>query len=224
MAPGSIATAFGPSLATETAQASGALPLSLAGAAVSVTDSAGTMRMAPLYYVSPQQVNYVIPSDTAPGLATVSITAKGQVTASGPIQIAPVAPSLFVVNTDYLAAANVVKVSENGDATFESIYQTDPNGNITALPIDLGSETDIVYLTLYGTGIRNNPALSAVTAIIEGLSTATVTYAGPQGTYEGLDQVNVLLPHALASASPRQVGVELTAAGQTSNLVTLLVQ
>jgi len=224
MAPGSIATAFGSNLAMQTAQASEALPLSLAGAAVSVTDSAGTTRHAPLYYVSPGQVNYVVPPDTAPGLATMSITASGQVTASGPIQIAPVAPALFVVNTDYLAAANVVKVSQNGDATFESIYRTDQNGNVTALPIDLGIETDLVYLILYGTGIRNNVALSAVTAIIEGGPSLPVTYAGPQGTYEGFDQVNILLPHALASSSPRQVGVELTVAGQPSNLVTLLVQ
>lgn len=60
------------------------------------------------------------------------------------ILIAPVTLSRFVVNTDYLAAANVVKVSQNGDATFESIYQTDQNGNVTALSIDLASETDSV--------------------------------------------------------------------------------
>jgi uncharacterized protein (TIGR03437 family) len=166
----------------------------------------------------------VIPPDTAPGLATVSITANGQATASGPIQIAPVAPALFVVNADYLAAANVVKVSQNGDQAFESIYQTDQNGNVTALPVDLGSETDLVYLVLYGTGIRNNPVLSGVTATIGGLAIATVTYAGPQGTYEGVDQVNILLPHALASATPGTVAVELTVGGQPSNQVTLLIQ
>jgi FG-GAP-like repeat len=72
LAPGSIACAFGLNLGANSAQAMGTLPISLGGETVSVTDSAGTARPAQLYNVSPEQVNYVIPADTAPGLATVS--------------------------------------------------------------------------------------------------------------------------------------------------------
>ncbi|MGA2594284.1 MAG: FG-GAP-like repeat-containing protein, partial [Bryobacteraceae bacterium] len=166
LAPGSIATAFGSNLAAGSATATGTPPVSLGGTTVSVTDSAGATRAAQLDYVSPAQVNYLIPSDTAPGLATVDINASGHVAATGQIQVIPVAPALFTVNSDNLAAANVLRISQNGDRTFESIYQTNQNGGITAIPIDLGAPTDSVYVSLYGTGIRNLSSLSAVSATI----------------------------------------------------------
>ena len=39
-----------------------------------MTDSAGAARLAPLYYVSLAQIDFVIPSNTANGLATVTVT------------------------------------------------------------------------------------------------------------------------------------------------------
>ncbi len=222
LAPGSVVAAIGSNLAAQTAQATGALPMVLGGAAVSVTDSAGVARAAQLYYVSPGQVNYVIPPGSATGLASVSISSNGRVAATGPIEIAPVAPSLFTVNADNLTAMNVIRVNQNGAQTFESIYQTDQNGNVTALPIDFGSATDTVYMSLYGTGIRNfQGAVSATTY------NAPVTYAGPQGTYTGLDQVNIQLPRTLATANgatPYTLTLQLDVDGQMSNPVTLLIQ
>src|SRR6266536_2928448 len=60
--PESIVSAFGSNLAASTASAGGVgLPTSLAGTTVSVTDSAGVARLARLYFVSPGQINYLIP-------------------------------------------------------------------------------------------------------------------------------------------------------------------
>jgi len=224
MAPGSIATVFGSNLATQTALAGGTPPVSLGGTTVSVTDSSGATRPAQLDFVSPGQVNYLIPMNTAPGLATVSIAAGGHAAATGQIAIIPVAPALFVVNTDNLAAANVLRVSQDGARTFESIYQVDQSGGITAIPIDLGSATDSVYLSLYGTGIRNLSSGSAVLATIDWEFSAPVTYAGAQGTYAGVDQVNVELPKGLASVAPGTIVLQLTVDGQPSNQVTLAIQ
>ena len=224
LAPGSIATAFGSNLAAGSATATGTPPVSLGGTTVSVTDSGGATRAAQLDYVSPAQVNYLIPSDTAPGLATVDINASGHVAATGQIQVIPVAPALFTVNSDNLAAANVLRISQNGDRTFESIYQTNQNGGITAIPIDLGAPTDSVYVSLYGTGIRNLSSLSAVSATINWEFSAPVTYAGQQGIYAGLDQVNLQLPSALASLAPGTIVLQLTVDGQPSNQVTLAIQ
>jgi uncharacterized protein (TIGR03437 family) len=53
---------------------------------------------------------------------------------------------------------------------------------------------------------------------------APITYAGPQGTYEGLDQVNLQLPRALASPPPGTTVLRLTVDGQPTNQVTLLIQ
>jgi len=222
LAPGSVAAAIGSNLAAQTAQATGVLPTVLGGAAVSVTDSAGLARAAQLYYVSPGQVNYVIPPGSATGLASISISSNGRVTATGQIEIAQVAPSLFTVNADNLAAMNVIRVSQSGAQTFESIYQTDQNGNVTALPIDFGSATDTVYVALYGTGIHNFQGTVSATTY-----NAPVTYAGPQGTYTGLDQVNIQLPRTLATANgatPYTLTLQLNVDGQMSNQVTLSIQ
>jgi uncharacterized protein (TIGR03437 family) len=224
LAPGSIATAFGADLALQPAQATGAPPVSLGGTEISVTDATGTTRAAQLSYVSPGQINYLIPAATAPGFATVSISTNGNVTATGQIEIAPAAPSVFTINPGNLAAVTVLRVSQNGARTFESIFQTDQNGVIAAIPIDLGAATDTVYVSLYGTGIRNVSSASAVSAILNWEFSAPVTYAGPQGTFEGVDQVNIQLPKALGFLAPGALVLQLTVDGQPSNQVDLLIQ
>ena len=58
-----ITAAFGTGLATTSSAASTLpLPTQLAGTTISIKDSAGAERLAPLFYVSPTQVNYQIPS------------------------------------------------------------------------------------------------------------------------------------------------------------------
>jgi uncharacterized protein (TIGR03437 family) len=70
------------------------------------------------------------------------------------------------------------------------------------------AQNDIInsqdYLILYGTGIRGRSALSNVTATING-TPVQVLYAGPQGSYSGLDQVNIAVPSALRGVTGAQV-------------------
>jgi uncharacterized protein (TIGR03437 family) len=94
-------------------------------------------------------------------------------------------------------------------------------GSCIPKPIDLGSATDRVYLQLYGTGIRGASSLSAVAAKVGG-ENATVEYAGPQGGFVGLDQVNVSLPRTLAGRG--EVEVVLTVDGRTANTVAVNVK
>src|SRR6185295_1108114 len=74
LAPGSIASAFGTNLA-EVAQPATTLPLptELGGTTVNISDSRGTVRDAPLLYVSPGQINFYVPPGTATGIATITI-------------------------------------------------------------------------------------------------------------------------------------------------------
>ncbi len=75
LAPESIVSAFGSGLATSTlAAASTPLPTTLAGSTVKVRDSAGAERLAPLFFVSPAQINYQMPAGTANGAATITVT------------------------------------------------------------------------------------------------------------------------------------------------------
>src|SRR5215510_7966274 len=91
-----ISAAFGPSLAAN-AQTAGELPLptQLAGVSVRVRDSLSVERLAPLFFVSPRQINYQIPSGTAGGQAIVTVTSGAAILAAGSAVIANVAPGLF---------------------------------------------------------------------------------------------------------------------------------
>ena len=96
----SIVVGFGAGLARVT-QAVTALPLptSVGGTTVSVRDSRGTTRQAQLFYVSPQQVNYLVPPGTATGNATITTAIDGATVATGSVTVTGVAPSVFSANS-----------------------------------------------------------------------------------------------------------------------------
>ncbi|HTB79749.1 MAG TPA: NBR1-Ig-like domain-containing protein [Opitutaceae bacterium] len=172
----SIATAFGSTLATATAQATTAtLPTTLAGTTITILDSAGVQQLAPLYSVSPTQIIYEIPPGTALGRAKVTITNGNGVAATGVASIAAPAPGLFSADTSGGGLA-VGEMFKTGAQSLELLTAT---GNY------FDASTGGAYLILYGTGIRNQPS---VTATIGGLS-VPVVFAGPQGSYVGEDQV-----------------------------------
>lgn len=226
LAPGpaaseSIERATGWQLSVSTASATTIpLPTTLAGSTVTVHDAQGVDRLAPLYSVSPNQITFEVPAGTTPGPATVTVAGAGS-TISGTLQIATVAPSLFTVNQDGLAAGDVQRINDAGQ-TVELLSQTDPtSGRIVAIPIDLGPATDQVYLSLYGTGMRQRTSLDAVKVTVGGVD-VPVSYAGSQGTLIGLDQLNVLLPQELRGRG--DVDVLVTVDGLTSNVVHIRVQ
>ena len=216
----SIASIFGQSLATATAVAGTAtLPTSLAGTSVKVRDSAGNERLAPLFFVSSGQINFLIPAGTTLGTATLTVTSGSGALSEGTINIVTLAPGLYAANANGrdVAAADALRVLANNSQRFESIARFDTATNrFVAVPIDLGPATEQVFLVLYGTGLRNRSALAAVTAQIGGTS-ATVQYAGAQGSLFGLDQVNVLIPRALIGRG--DVDVVVTLDGKTANTV-----
>jgi uncharacterized protein (TIGR03437 family) len=220
LAPGALASAFsifGAQLATATASAATPTwPFSLGGSTVTVRDSTGVSRPAQISYASPGQINYRVPEATASGLATVTISANGS-SINGAINILGSYPNLFMLNSEGLAAAYVVR-ARNGEVTSEDLYQFS-NGVIEPRPIDLGPATDEVYLVLFGSGLGNiNPGVSAR---IDGVE-APVAYAGAQGTYPGLDQFNVRLPAALAGRG--RVSVVITAGERPSNPVSISIK
>jgi uncharacterized protein (TIGR03437 family) len=225
VAPESIVAGFGQGLAGWTEAASSTpLPLTLAGVNVKVRDAAGAEQLAPLFYVSPAQINYLIPVGTRAGLATVTVTSGGRTVASGKLQIEAVAPSLFSANADGkgVAAALRVRVTSDGSQTSAPVFQCGAAaGSCAATPIDLGAESEQVVLLLFGTGLRWQSGLGAVAATIGG-QPAEVLYAGPQGGFVGLDQVNVRLPRSLIGRG--QVNVALSVDGKTANTVQVSIR
>ena len=225
VAPDALVSAFGANLATGISVAgSGPLPTSLGGTSVTVRDAAGVARLAPLFLVSPNQINYAIPSNVGSGIATVSIVGGDGLLAMGRIEIAGVAPALFSADASGRgwAAAAVLRVRTGGAETYESTVRFDPAQNrLVAVPIDLSNETDRVFLVLYGTGLRNRSALSNVHALVGGVEQTTL-YAGAQGALVGLDQINLNLSRNLMGRG--DVDVVLTIDGQVSNTVRVSIK
>ncbi|MBI3684220.1 MAG: prolyl oligopeptidase family serine peptidase [Acidobacteria bacterium] len=225
LAQESIVSAFGTNLATSTLAASTVpLPTSLGGTAVKVRDSAGIERLAPLFAVSPGQVNYQMPLGTAAGTATIAVTGGDGTVSTGTAQVAVVAPGLFAANANGqgVPAAAVLRVRADGSQSSEPVAQFDAAQNrFVAVPIDLGPESDQVFLILFATGIRYRSSLSAVGAQIGGVD-APVLFAGAQGSFVGLDQVNVRLPRSLLGRGA--VDVRLFVDGQPSNTVQISIR
>ena len=88
---------------------------------VTVQDSAGTSAAAPLLYVSPGQINFLMPAGMATGVATFTIAGgpSGALTAIG--AVGQVAPALFSLNGagTGLAAATAIRVNA-GDPSLQS--------------------------------------------------------------------------------------------------------
>jgi len=116
---------------------------------------------------------------------------------------------LFTVSGEGVAAA----VVQRGSAV-QPAFRCDDRGRCAPVPIDLGSAADPIYLILFGTGLRLCGGAAAVSVAIGG-GTQEVVFAGPQGGFAGLDQVNVRLSPSLAGRG--EVDVVVAAGGRRSN-------
>src|SRR5260370_12285177 len=109
VASGSIASAFGKQIGVSTESAhSLPLPTILGGVSVSVTDSAKASRLAPLFYVSPNQINFVVPDGTATGMATVTIMNGEPMPPSTMVLGTAGRPGLFTANRHVTGRAGAV--------------------------------------------------------------------------------------------------------------------
>ncbi len=190
-------------------------PPTLAGVSIKIADAAGAERQAPLLSIGSPEVRFLIPSGTANGPATATVTTSDKTVWLGRMNIQPVLPQLFANPIGIGPAAVVVRLRD-GVRTEEPVagYVDDCGPFLSLLPIDLGPDTDQVFLTLYGTGLRNRSSLANVSVKIGGID-VQVQYAGPQGEYAGMDQVNVRLPRSPAGHD--QARVDLTVDGQVAN-------
>ncbi|HMV83350.1 MAG TPA: IPT/TIG domain-containing protein [Blastocatellia bacterium] len=222
LAPNSIVAAFGTQLANGTQVATTQpLPTNLLNTTVTVGGVA-----APLFFVSPGQVNYLIPQNVPAGDAQVvinSTAANGdQIISRGQVRIAPTAPALFTANATGtgVPAAVTGRVSAAGQFVFDPNPPFEPDpvapGRVIPAPIDVGTDARPAFLILFGTGLRN-AATGSTRAIIGGVEVPVTATAAPG--FVGLDQINLQIPVALKGRG--LVDVTLVSGGVSSNAVTV---
>ncbi|MDX2034783.1 MAG: hypothetical protein SF339_29180 [Blastocatellia bacterium] len=216
-----IIAAYGANLATATAAAERLpLPTTLAGTTVTITDALGIERLAPLFFVSPGQINYLVPPGLEPGLATIAIANANGAIARERTQLMTIAPALFTANADGkgVPAALIVRLGHGGAVTYEPVSRFDPTEN-RHLPIEINLEAkeDQVFLVLFGSGFRRS-SLRSMDATIGGIETQ-VMFAGANPQLAGVDQINLQLPSDLRARG--EVPLLLHVDDRLANPVTL---
>jgi uncharacterized protein (TIGR03437 family) len=226
VAPEAIASTFGTGLANgEFPSTPGQpLPTNLGGTTVTVRDRLGVERVAPLFYAGATQINFQVPVGSALGYGAVIVKINGTTVSSGALKIESFAPGIFTAaaNGSGVAAGKVQRI-RSGGSTFEEMFERDP-ADLTkwrAIAIDLDPPTDNVFLLLFATGVRGraNPLSASVNV---GGTMLPVDYAGSQGGFVGLDQINILLPPSLKGRG--EVDVTLTMDGVTLNTVRVRIK
>jgi uncharacterized protein (TIGR03437 family) len=225
LAGDSIVAAFGQEMASATGIANATpLPTDLAGLSVKVRDAMGEEHLAPLFFVSPNQINYLIPPDAASGAASVIVMKDGVAASGGSLNIASVAPGLFTANSSGrgLPAALALYVKTDGSQRYAPVGRYDEARNtFVAAPIEVCANGEDAYLILFGTGLRRRSSLAAMNVKVGGLD-APVIYAGEQGGFAGLDQINVQLPRGLCGRG--EVDVTVTVDGKSANPVKVFIK
>ncbi len=208
ISPGALATVFGSNFAVSNAGAQTPLPMSLESVSVSVNG-----QLAPLLYVTPTQVNFQVPWETALGSATVTVAVNGGASNAVAVNVLGAAPGLF-------SSSNGQAIVQNSDYTL----------NEPSNPAKVGS-TIIAYLS--GSGTVSPPVadgapapddtlvyLNSGTSATIGSSTAQVAFAGLAPGFVGLVQMNIVVPSGLATGS---YPLTVTIGSDTSNSATVSV-
>lgn len=209
VSPGALASVFGSSFASAESIAS-AVPLPTNLADVSVTVNG---KSAPILAVTPGQINFQVPWETAIGEAAVVVTVNGKASNTAKVSVVAAGPGIFsagggravVQNSNGLlnAANNPAKTG-----TMITAYLTG-SGPVTAAVAD-GAPTPLSPL-IYST--------SKYSATI-GSASAEVQFAGLAPNWIGLVQMNIQVPSGLAGGNyPLTVSID----DQTSNAAIISI-
>ena len=217
-----IVAAFGDGLASATENATLPLKTTLGGKSVLIRDSRGTEKNALPLLVSPGQINYIMPSGLADGLAAILLNDEsGKTINMGSAEIGKVFPGIFTAGSDGqgVPAAIITRVKPDGSQVVEPVAQFDETqGKFVPIELDLGPESEFVVLSLFGTGWRQAVPVPGASVKIGGID-CPVEYFGKQPTIEGLDQFNARLPRTLIGRG--DVRVEVIIGGEFANTVQL---
>ncbi|MBP6821461.1 MAG: hypothetical protein KA368_07955 [Acidobacteria bacterium] len=227
LAPETIAAAFGSGFSQNVAAASAVpLPTILDGTQVIIRDAFNVERPAPLFFVSPEQINYLVPQGLFPGATTIFVRRSNNDVAQGAITVETSAPALFAANSNGqgVAAAVALRI-RNGQQSFEPVSRAE-GGSQVAVPIDLGPDlgnaSDQVYLLLFGTGFRGLVPPATIGVTIGGANVSVLGYAAVEG-FAGLDQCNVgPLPRSLVGRG--NVNIVMTAGFKTANTLSVNIK
>ncbi len=194
-APGSLISIFGTNLSFNSAGLTTAntsadkLPSSLGGVSVLIDNVS-----APLFYVSPTQINLMIPADEIAGSVSLKVVRQSLAGPAVTITLVSAAPALFI-SSDHLALAQDFNANY---AMATALAPAQPGDLLVLYATGLGGTQPLpgVYeIPLYA-GFVNGFTTGAVQILINGVAVdpKTIPYAGLTPGFAGLYQINFYLP------------------------------
>lgn len=210
-----ILAAFGLDLAKSAEGATSVpLPTKLAGTRVLVRNL-NLEQEAGLFYVSPEQINFHLPFVFPNTEVSVKVISAEGLISEGKFFCHQTSGSLFTANADGkgVPAGYVIRVRADSSQIQEPIAQYDQTAKrYVPLPIDLGPESEQVFLILFGTGFPPIPIPLTLVSAKAGSEPVEVAYFGRSREYVGVDQINLKLPRSLIGKG--QVNLDLIAEGK----------
>jgi uncharacterized protein (TIGR03437 family) len=206
IAPGEMVEVFGASMAPDILPITATtlpLPFSLHGVSATVNGVS-----APLYYVSPTQIDLQIPYETGAGPAVLGLNNNGQI-ASFPIQVTATAPGLFPFAIDAIKGNLTLVVQQNQILT---LYITG-DGDVTPT-LATGATPP------FNTNPAKYPAPRQPLSVTIGGVSAPVGFAGIPNGVAGVTQIDMTVP---ANAPLGQQPLVVTVGGVPSQAVMLTV-
>lgn len=147
-----------------------------------------------MQYVSPGQINFIVPQNMGPGAATVAVNSGSQIL-NGVMTIGQAGPGTFSMNGMGVGAGAML----NGMMWAPGPFSTTTNGQTTPI-------------AMYVTGLD----LSSMPMVSIGGMPAQVMWFGNAPGFVGLQQINVTMPAGAAGVG--RVPVTITSDGRTSNV------
>jgi uncharacterized protein (TIGR03437 family) len=194
LAPNTLATMYGTNLAYDTIAVGasdlngGALPSSLDGVTVYVNNI-----QAHLFFVSPGQINFLVPYELLPGMATIFVLRQNLAGPVVTIQLNSTAPGLFPWNGNMAIATHLNGTLVSADA---------PAKAAEIIVIYAGGLGRTTPDTVSGKIVSSAAVIVAAAQMQVLLNTvacpaANVLYAGLAPGFAGLYQINLILPSPL---------------------------
>jgi len=239
-----LATAFATAFATQPdglpAASPSVLPTMLGGTKVEIIDSESVTRLAPLFFVSPSQLDLQIPAGTATGNARIVVTNRNGQISRGEFTVAEIAPSAFSANKSGSGApagfivrqrrGNGAELLQPSDdiigaqhqrnevqTSIEPLAIFDPaQFRFVPNPIKLNRGEE-VSLVLLGTGFRNATSSTRSRIIVNGVP-LRATFTGAADAV-GLDRIQAILPRSLDGRGEVNVVIEID--GKKSNTLKI---
>ncbi|HEX6895122.1 MAG TPA: IPT/TIG domain-containing protein [Bryobacteraceae bacterium] len=218
LAQGDITAVFGDQFTYGDPQSASTLPLgtSLGNTQVLVNGTA-----APVYYVSPTQINFQIPFEAATGDGTIQVVRNGQPGNKISVNISASAPRFITLGNGY-------------------VIMTTPEGALTGIPSHPVKAGDVAVIYVIGLGPTSPsvpsgtasptpPAVVPATQVCFGQHSAVVQplctsafFAGLTPGLVGLYQINVTIPEGVPVSN--NTPLYFTVGGQASDQELIAVQ